>query len=45
MIKIYYKSNINVNDLTSEAFDLYDTLKYKYDKQYAAVVDIVVKDL
>lgn len=36
---------LNTNDLTSEAFNLYDMLKYKYDQQYVAVIDRVVNDL
>lgn len=34
---------LNTNDLTPEAFELYDKLKYKYDKQYAVAVDRVVE--
>lgn len=30
---------LNTNDLTLEAFDLYDTLKYKYDKEYKIVMN------
>jgi hypothetical protein len=30
---------LKTNELTSEAFEVYDMLKYKYDKQYAAAID------
>jgi hypothetical protein len=36
---------VKTDDLTLEAFEVYDMLKYKYDKQYRAAVDRVAKYL
>lgn len=33
---------LKTNDLTLESFDLYDKLKYKYDKEYKIVIDTVL---
>lgn len=35
---------LKTDDLNLEAFEIYDMLKYKYDKQYAAVVDSILNN-